>query len=132
MFRTLVRQFAREANIGEAAEAGPSTVIMKILRQHGPLNKNEIWEHAEAAGMKSKRHMKQTLLWLRECRQVFIECQRLPKPAQPAPPKPKRGKKGHAPPPDDRVFIYKLRAHTVPQEPLPDANEGAEAEARPG
>lgn len=115
MFRTVLRQFAREANIGEAAEAGPSNVILKILRQHGPLDKNDIWQHAEAAGVKSKRHMKQTLLWLREARKILIECRRLESDAQARPPPMQRkGKKGHAPPPTDRVFIYKLLERAKP------------------
>eukprot|EP00475_Leptophrys_vorax_P042057 TRINITY_DN79377_c0_g1_i1.p1 TRINITY_DN79377_c0_g1~~TRINITY_DN79377_c0_g1_i1.p1 ORF type:complete len:175 (-),score=9.80 TRINITY_DN79377_c0_g1_i1:181-705(-) len=65
---------ARQANIGEAAEAGVAAVVLRILRENGPCDKEVIWRHAEEAGVKSKRHMKQMLRWLKERNEIRISC----------------------------------------------------------
>lgn len=75
MFASWVRLAAvRQTHVGEAAEIGSAAVILRILKDHGPCNKNVIWQHAEEAGVKSKRHMKLMLRWLKERNQLHISC----------------------------------------------------------
>eukprot|EP00244_Chara_vulgaris_P001350 TRINITY_DN12122_c0_g1_i2.p1 TRINITY_DN12122_c0_g1~~TRINITY_DN12122_c0_g1_i2.p1 ORF type:complete len:124 (-),score=15.76 TRINITY_DN12122_c0_g1_i2:68-439(-) len=75
MFRRLIFLAARESNIGEAAELGPAKVLVRIIRDHGPVTSKECWAHAEAAGVKSKHHMKKVLSWLKERDHVQVLCQ---------------------------------------------------------
>ncbi|CAI7856976.1 unnamed protein product [Closterium sp. NIES-53] len=74
MFATWLRLAARQTHVGEAAEKGSAAVILRIVREHGPCNKNVLWTHAEEAGVKSKRHMKLMLRWLMEKNQIRIKC----------------------------------------------------------
>ncbi|CAI5466910.1 unnamed protein product [Closterium sp. Yama58-4] len=74
MFATWLRLAARQTHVGEAAEKGSAAVILRIVREHGPCNKNVLWTHAEEAGVKSKRHMKLMLRWLIEKNQIRIKC----------------------------------------------------------
>ncbi|GBG75540.1 hypothetical protein CBR_g20171 [Chara braunii] len=47
MFRRMIFLAARETNIGEAAELGPAKVLVRILRDHGPVTSQDCWSHAE-------------------------------------------------------------------------------------
>eukprot|EP00897_Mesotaenium_endlicherianum_P000356 jgi/Mesen1/10320/ME000079S09738 len=111
MFGTFVRFLAKEANTGATAELGPAVVMMKILKERGPLNKHECWELAEEAGMKSKRHMKLVLNWLKEKNQIRMECRHMEPGERPVAPVAQAGgkkKKKGAPPPEDKVFYYRV------------------------
>ena len=47
MFASFVRRVARDTHVGEAAEVGSAAVIMRILKDHGPCNKEVVWKYAE-------------------------------------------------------------------------------------
>lgn len=120
MFASLLRQAVRLAHVGEAAEVGSKTVIMQILKDHGPCSKHVIWQHAEEAGVKSKRHMKQMLLYLKNNKELEVSA--IPKVkearenedfAHGGKKKKKKGQGSHSPPPADKEFVYALRQSPV-------------------
>lgn len=47
MFATLIRHAARDAHVGDAAQVGSAAVILRILKEHGPCNKEIVWKYAE-------------------------------------------------------------------------------------
>eukprot|EP00270_Netrium_digitus_P021970 TRINITY_DN9668_c0_g1_i1.p1 TRINITY_DN9668_c0_g1~~TRINITY_DN9668_c0_g1_i1.p1 ORF type:complete len:351 (-),score=82.65 TRINITY_DN9668_c0_g1_i1:173-1093(-) len=121
MFRTLVLRVSRETHVGEAARVGSASVILRILREHGPINKNECWRLAEDAGVKSKRHMKLMLRWLKDRQQVQIMAQ----PKQPSKEElamwdrlsniAKKKKRHITPAPVDKEFLYDIRGRKLPE-----------------
>ncbi|KAI5062278.1 hypothetical protein GOP47_0022817 [Adiantum capillus-veneris] len=47
-------------------------ILHSILNEHGPLTVAGCWSHAEAAGFKSKAHMKVLLRWMKERHRVRL------------------------------------------------------------
>eukprot|EP00271_Cylindrocystis_brebissonii_P012944 TRINITY_DN32462_c0_g1_i1.p3 TRINITY_DN32462_c0_g1~~TRINITY_DN32462_c0_g1_i1.p3 ORF type:complete len:129 (+),score=49.55 TRINITY_DN32462_c0_g1_i1:220-606(+) len=125
MFASL-RLLVRASHVGEAAEIGPAAVIVRVLKQHGELDKNKIWEFCEEAGVKSKRQMKLTLGWLKEKQHINVVCHRRDPAARSEEERRqqqmlagRRGQKGKAAAADDRVFTYRLAPRYLPQQPQP-------------
>ncbi|KAJ7569367.1 hypothetical protein O6H91_01G075200 [Diphasiastrum complanatum] len=87
MFATLVRLLASKpkhntskypkAWFGGGEAQGSCNKILSILKTQGPLKVSDCWTHAEQAGIKSKRHMKILLRWMKEQQRVRVLCNHL-------------------------------------------------------
>ncbi|XP_024372970.1 uncharacterized protein [Physcomitrium patens] len=83
-------------NLGEQVHLASQT-LHKILEEHGPITVSECWNHASQMqnhGLKSKRHMKMMLRWMRERRTVKIVV--------------KHGEDGKSTNPNDREFLFSV------------------------
>ncbi|KAL2607859.1 hypothetical protein R1flu_026432 [Riccia fluitans] len=85
MFATAVRFMAKKAkgkkrvdkpagmNIGIEGETW-SGKLREIVKEHGPLTVSSYWEHAKDTGLRSKRHMKIILKWMRGQNHIKLIC----------------------------------------------------------
>ncbi|KAG0580581.1 hypothetical protein KC19_4G184300 [Ceratodon purpureus] len=93
------------ANLGEEVQVASQT-LYKIIEQHGPLTLSDCWKHAsqmENHGLKSKRHMKMMLRWMRERRTVRLIC--------------KHGEDGKSADPNEREFLFTVGPPKIEREP---------------
>ncbi|KAG6551549.1 hypothetical protein Mapa_006972 [Marchantia paleacea] len=86
MFASAVRFMAKKAkggrkrvdkpagmNIGMEGETW-SGKLREIVKENGPLNVSSYWEHAKDTGLRSKRHMKIILKWMRGQNHIKLIC----------------------------------------------------------
>ncbi|CAM6091898.1 unnamed protein product [Calypogeia fissa] len=87
MFATAVRFLAKKGkgrrakgpagvNIGYEGDLWSGT-LKEIVKEKGPLTVASFWEHAQTTGLRSKRHMKMILKWMRGQNHVKLVCNHL-------------------------------------------------------
>ncbi|KAL3684865.1 hypothetical protein R1sor_002887 [Riccia sorocarpa] len=107
MFATAVRFMAKKAkgrkwvdkpagmNVGLEGETW-SGKLREIVKENGPLTVSSFWEHLKDTGLRSKRHMKIILKWMRGQNHVKLICNHI----------------GDKRSPTDKEFLY---AYVVPK-----------------